>query len=141
MGMWQDIREHIAELSPTRKDLRNLGLVFCVVLGLLAGLSAWKGGAAWPWLAGGAALFAAWGLLWPAGLRPLYRGWMSLAIVMGQVVSRLLLSLVFYLVVTPVGLVMRLAGKDPMDRRLGDRDSYWRPRPRQYDPKQTEKMY
>ncbi len=141
MAVWQDIREQIAGLKPTRKDLRNLGLIFCAALGLLAALSAWKGGDAWPWLAGGAVLFGAWGLLWPAGLHPLYLGWMSLAVVLGQVVSRLVLAVVFYLVVTPVGLAMRLAGKDPMDRRLGGTDSYWRARPREYEPRQTEKMY
>jgi hypothetical protein len=67
---------------------------------------------------------------------------MSLAIVMGAFVSRFLLCLVFYLVVTPIGLIMRLLKKDLLDMKLGDRDSYWQERPEEeYDPVKTEKMY
>ena len=66
---------------------------------------------------------------------------MTLAIILGFFVSRLLLSVIFYFVVTPIGLIMRMIGKDLLDLKLKDRDSYWHVRDDEYDPKRTEKMY
>ncbi|MCF8033695.1 MAG: hypothetical protein K9K66_05545 [Desulfarculaceae bacterium] len=142
MAFIEEIKDGIGGLDPGRKDLRNLGLVFLAALGLIAGLMAYKGNPAWPWLAGAAVLFGAWGLVWPAGLRPLYMVWMSLALVLGAMVSRIILTVLFYLVVTPIGLVLRAMGKDLLDLKLKDRESYWhRDQAGQYLPEQTEKMY
>jgi hypothetical protein len=66
---------------------------------------------------------------------------MSLAVVLGFFVSRFLLAVIFYLVVTPIGLIMRLSGKDLLDMKLKDRDSYWHVRTGEYNPQRTEKMY
>ena len=53
-------------------------------------------------------------MTWPAFFNPLARVWFGLSHVMGTVVSRILLTLVFYGVATPIGLLRRLAGSDPM---------------------------
>lgn len=142
MNAREEILAGIRELHPGRKDLRNLGLVFLVALGLIGGFLLWRGRPAWPYFMGAAGLFGLWGLLWPSGLKPLYKVWMSLALVMGFVVSRILLTLLFYGVVTPIGLLMRLLGKDLLDSKMGDRDSYWHLREREsYNPERSEKMY
>ena len=72
-------------------------------------------------------------LLSPSWTERFNRGWMAFAAALGYVNSRVLLSLVYYLVVTPVGVVMRLAGHDPLHRRRPQQESYWVPRevPRQ----------
>jgi hypothetical protein len=57
------------------------------------------------------------GLLLPQSLRPIYRGWMKLGHILGWINTRIVLSVVFYGLVFPMGFVMRLAGKDPMRRR------------------------
>jgi len=61
------------------------------------------------------------------------RGWMALGAALGYVNSRVLLSIVYYLVVTPFGVVLKLTGHDPLLRRGPPKDSYWLPRelPRQ----------
>ena len=70
------------------------------------------------------------GLLWPGLVRPIYVGWMVLVFPIGWVVSHLLLAVLFYVVVTPIGLLLRLAGRDALGRRLlPERDSYWEARP------------
>lgn len=143
MGFFSEIGQEIAELKPGRRDLRNLGLVFCVAFCVLAGISIWKQGAAWPWLLAVAGLMLALGLLLPAALRPLYKVWMGFAVVMGFFMSRIILTVVFYLVVTPIGLFMRLLGKDLLDRKW-DRDAptYWKQRERgAFDRQRAEKMY
>ena len=142
MGFRDEIVAEIKALRPGPKELRNLGLVFLGAFGLIGGFLWWRDSAAWPWLLALAGLFGLWGLVWPAGLKPVYKIWLSLAIVLGFFVSRILLTLLFYLVITPIGLVMRLLGKDLLDKKIGDRDSYWHLRGGEpYDPKRSEKMY
>ncbi|MCB2184810.1 MAG: hypothetical protein KQJ78_00220 [Deltaproteobacteria bacterium] len=142
MGAWQEISGQIRALDPSHAECRKLGLTFLVILGLLAGLLFWKGSVWWPWFAGAAGLTGGLGLLWPRGLTPLYLVWMSLAAVLGYFMSRLLLTLVFYLVLTPVSLVARLVGKDFLDLKMGDRESYWHRRdPASYRPEQSDKLH
>ena len=142
MAILADIRRETANLKPSLKDLRKFGLTFLVILGLLAGLLFWRGSAATPWFLALALIFGAWGLFWPGGLKPVYRAWMTFAIILGAVMARVLLTILYYLVVTPIGLIMRLFGKDILDTKMKDRDSYWHKRPDEpYDPVRTEKMY
>ncbi|HNW59493.1 MAG TPA: SxtJ family membrane protein [bacterium] len=75
-------------------------------------------------------LLLATALFRPLLLRPLHLAWMALAFALGGLVSRLLLTLLFYVVLTPVGLVLRLFGKDFMQRRAQKKGaSYWIRRP------------
>jgi hypothetical protein len=56
------------------------------------------------------------------------RWWMRLARVLGYVNGRIILSLLYFLVVTPIGVVVRLCGHDPLERRTGGSGSHWRKR-------------
>lgn len=95
-----------------------------------------------PWFVAGGALLTIFGVLWPRALALPYRAWMGLAEVLSKVVTTLVLFLVFYFVVTPIGLFKRLRGWDPLGRRTAPADSYWVPYPeRQHDPRHFEKMY
>ena len=75
--------------------------------------------------AGIAALLTLGGLFVPAAARAFHRFWMGIAAVLGYVNSRILLSLLYYGLFTPVGLIRRLLGKDPMKRRGPAQSSYW----------------
>jgi hypothetical protein len=68
------------------------------------------------------------------------KGWMKLAEGMAYVSSRIILAIVFFLVLTPIGLVKRALGWDPLQLRAGARDSFWQPYPKR-DPRHYEKMY
>jgi hypothetical protein len=82
------------------------------------------------------------GVVWPAVMRPAYVVWMGLAAPIGWTVSHLLLLTVFYLVVTPVGLVMRLLGYDPLERRIDPAaKSYWIPHDPGAEPARYFKQY
>lgn len=106
-----------------QKGLRQFGLIASsVVAGVFGLLLPWLFAhpwSIWPWVLGG--LLAAWGLAWPVGLRPVYDSWMRFGHVVGLVNTRLMLGFMFYGMVAPGGLLMRLLGKDPLQRRL-DRD-------------------
>jgi len=112
---------------PERRELRQFAGLWLGFFGLIGGWTLYRGGAdaAWPWLAG-AAVVGFPGLLLPALMRPIYVAWMALAFPIGWTVSHLLLGAIFYLVVTPIGLLVRLFGNDPMERHYDpEAASYW----------------
>lgn len=82
------------------------------------------------------------GLVFPRALVYPNKLWMLLASGLGFVSTRIILGIVFFLMVTPIGLAKRLFGWDPLSRRGESRASYWRPYPeKQRDPRHYEKMY
>ncbi len=93
----------------------------------------------WPWIL--AAVLSLWGLAWPAGLNPVYTLWMKFGLVMGAISSRIILSVIYFILFTPMALVMKIMGKDPMQRSLqSDASSYRKPR-QAYNPKSMEKPF
>jgi hypothetical protein len=82
------------------------------------------------------------GLIWPRVLVLPNRAWMLLAEGLSFVTTRVILAVVFFLVITPIGLVKRLSGWDPLGRRGPRSSSYWKPySERQRDPRHYEKMF
>ena len=141
--LWQEIRD----LDVGKKKVRSFGYLVGGVLMAIALVGLWRTGrrfttAVYALLGAGGALVAL-GLAAPAVLRPLYRVWMGLALVLGFVMTRVILTLVFFLVVTPVGWIMRALGKDPLRRRPDpSAETYWiektAPDP---SPKRLEKYF
>ncbi len=105
-----------------RKGLREFALVTGGILALLFGLFfPWlleKSYPLWPWIVAG--VLGAWGLAAPMSLQPVYHGWMKFGLLLSRITTPLILGIVFYGVIMPMGLVMRLMGHDPMTRRFDD---------------------
>lgn len=79
-------------------------------------------------LVGGALAVSVFGLIRPAFMRRIYVGWMVAAAPIGWVVSHLVLAFVFFAVMTPIGLIMRALGRDPLERRFDPQaPTYWKP--------------
>ncbi len=105
---------------------RSFGFVFGVFFALIALISWYYDGKHWHWWLGGSALFALVALTHPRVLAPLNRLWTKFGLFLAAVVSPVVLGLVFYLCITPIGFLMRLFGKDPMRLRLEpEADTYW----------------
>lgn len=110
-----------------RAGLRQFGLlvggIIAVVFGILFPLLRRHSSPAWVWVV--AAILISLALLAPSALRPVYRVWMRVGEVIGAIETRLILGIIFYGLVTPMGFVMRLLGHDPMQRKLNaNQDSY-----------------
>lgn len=110
--------------------LRKFGLAVGAVFAGIGLVLVWRGG--WEWtavratLAGVGSTLIVLGALVPPVLRPVYRVWMTLAFAMGWVMTRVILTVVLFGVVTPIGLVMRALGKDPLPKKPDPTmDSYW----------------
>lgn len=129
--------------KPFRRE-REFGLVVGVVLVLLSGWWIYRGkfsSVSNITLLVGSLLILL-GLIWPATLVWPNRGWMLLAEGLSFVTTRIILGIVFFLIMTPIGVVKRWSGWDPLERRSGRRSSYWKPySERQRDPRHYEKMY
>lgn len=64
-------------------------------------------------------------LLMPVALRPLNKAWYKLGLLMGRVVSPIVLGILFFILISPIAIVMRLAGRDPLKLRKQDVQSHW----------------
>jgi hypothetical protein len=117
----------------SRADLRRFGLTVGGAFGLLALASWWRGHVLPPCVfAVLGVLLVVPGLVAPAALGPVQRVWMGAAALLGEVNSRIILTVFFYLVIAPVGFVLRHLVRDPLDRSLDDgKASTWIRRERQ----------
>jgi hypothetical protein len=89
-----------------------------------------------------AALVFAVGSLWPAALRGIYLVLLVLTFPVGWALSRVLLAVVFYGLITPLALGFRLAGRDPLQRRAdAAADTYWQPRPQPADARRYFRQF
>ncbi len=108
-----------------RKFAFTVGAAFAV----LAGLLWWRDIArAATVLAGIAGALGVAGLLVPGSLGPVYRAWMGLAALLSRITNPIFLGIVYFLVITPVGLLLWATGKRPLKRRK-DATTFWVDRP------------
>ena len=101
------------------KHLRSFGLMVGGIFALIGIWPAlWRGQPLrlWSLLLGGLLMGLA--LIWPRSLTQVYRFWMTVGEVLGWINTRIILGVIFYVLFTPMGLLMRLRGKDPMRRTL-----------------------
>jgi len=105
---------------------RSFGLVFAAVFLIIGMLPLLHSGHVRWWSVGVSAAFALVALVVPKVLAVPNRLWMKLGLLMAKVVSPIALGILFYLVFMPVGLVMRLSGKDPLRLKFDPAaKSYW----------------
>jgi hypothetical protein len=120
------LREEIRNIKGTKKDFRMFGLTVGGVLLALGLFMLWRERPAHVWLLGCGAFLSLSGVLFPSLLKPLYKVWMSFAVVAGWVMTRIVLSVLYFIVVTPIGLLARLAGKRFLDLQWrSSQKSYW----------------
>lgn len=114
--------------KPSRRELNWFGALFATFFGVFGGLIWWKFDAPQVavviWVVAGAITVIYYAV--PPLRILLYLGWMYAAFPIGWTVSQLVLVIVYYLVVTPTGLLMRLRGHDPLRRHFDkEAQSYW----------------
>ena len=136
---WSDI-----QFRPPEKTLRQFAWLW---LACFAGLAAWEG-----FVRGTPASRLSWpcwrstvgpvGIIRPQTLRPIYVAWMVLAFPIGWTVSQAILALMFYGLFTPIGLIFRVIGRDPLHRaRAPGLESYWSPKTTPVDPRRYFKQF
>jgi len=130
--------------NPSARQLRQFALLLAALLIGVASWLYWKspasGGVAVALSAAAAA--GGIGLLCPRLMRIVYVAWMAAVFPIGWTVSHVLLAAIYYLVITPIGVIMRVCRYDPLQRRF-DRNAktYWKRREEQNDTKRYFKQY
>jgi hypothetical protein len=136
------INEEYRNLDQSPKALRSFGFLVGSVFLLLGALFVWRHrGAGWPFVSIGAVLVVA-GAAIPKALQWVHAFWMMIAVMLGWVVTRILLTIVFFLVVTPVGLLQRVFGKRAIEVDFrASAASYWQARTARPAPEEYEKQF
>lgn len=112
-----------------RIELRKFGITLGIVFGLLGTIFCLRGREYFLYILILSALFLICAFCAPMCLKPVHKLWMTFAMSMGWVMTRVILSILFYLVVTPIGLLARLFGKDFLDIKFDKTaTSYWIPK-------------
>ncbi|MGI8733609.1 MAG: SxtJ family membrane protein [Pyrinomonadaceae bacterium] len=110
----------------TDAQARKTAFVVAVVLTLIAAWNLYRGRMVVVGVLGGLGILLVFaGLFVPVAARTFHRFWMGFAGVLGYVNSRILLTVLYYGLFTPYGLISRAVGRDPLLRRGANRESYW----------------
>jgi hypothetical protein len=137
MSWIESVRTDISAIRSTLPELRKFGITVGTVFLLLGALAYWRGWwepAVTGWVTGTGLMLAVVGLLSPASLKGLHRLWMSAAVLLGSIVSRFLLVLIFFIILTPIALLARWTGKRFLSEQHGrSAGTYWVERKK--DPK------
>lgn len=136
MKIVEEIRNEIKAIyrEPSGRDLTMLAIIFLVIPSAIGGYQLLRHGSesGYYWIGAGVILAVC--RLIPPVFTRIYKVWIYLSVILGYFVSRILLTLIFFLVLTPTGLLMRLVGRDPMERKLDpNAQSYWNRREPQED--------
>ena len=133
----------IKEIQATPKNLKSFGLILGGILLAIAATGWWKGRTSYPyWLLAGLPIFFV-GAFCPIILRPLYKAWMSVAMLIGWVLTRVILTVLFYAIMTPLGIINRLAGKNILADKPNNQSAttYWIKRTTQNAKEQYENQF
>jgi hypothetical protein len=122
---------HAAELGSER----SFGAIFAVVFAIVGTLPLIRGGELRLWALLLAAVFLGLGLIAPAVLRPLNIVWFKFGMLLGRIIAPIVVALLFFVAVTPTGLILRMFRKDPLSLKI-DRGakSYWITRSKTQNP-------
>ena len=119
--------EEIKNIKSEKSDLRNFGIIVGIILLIISGFLFWKEKELFQiFLAIGITLFLT-AIAIPFVLKPVYWIWMIFAVILGWFMTRVILSLLFYVVFTSIGLTLRLFGKQFLELRWDkSKESYWK---------------
>ena len=125
------------------RELRRFGLVLAAALVVVfALLVPWLFGRSWPrWPFAVAIALIALALAYPRALAPLHRGWMKAGHVLGAINSRIVLGTLFFLIIVPLGFLLRLLGKNPIRSADPKASSYRIETTRRNDGKDMERPF
>ena len=104
---------------------RSFGIVFFVVFLIIAIYPLIDGGAIRIWSLIISVIFLFLGLLNSKILNPLNKLWFKVGIFLGKIISPLVMGIIFFLVVTPIGILMRILNKDLLNLKFNKKKSYW----------------
>jgi len=117
--------DEIKNIKSTKKELKSFGLTIGIILLVISGFLFFKEKDFYQifiYFAGG---FIGFGYIIPIILKPIYIIWMVFAVILGWIMTRVILMLLFYMLITPIGILARVFGKDFLELNKPDKYTYW----------------
>ena len=135
--------EEIKNIKSEKSDLRKFGITIGVILLIIAGFLFWKEKESFQILFTFGVTLCILGIAIPFILKPIYWVWMIFATILGWIMTRVILSLLFYTIFTPIGLILRFFGKQFLELRWDkSKESYWNYRTNEHLQKENyEKQF
>ena len=140
---WSSLSLISDRIDASRREVRKFGFLFSAICALIGGYLLYASGEIWWWFFGGSVAFLLSALFLYSVLKPVYIAWMKFAQVLAWINTRIILGIAFYLIVTPMGLLLRLFGKDLLDQKI-DRTAttYWKEREKKpFGPERYERLF
>jgi hypothetical protein len=123
-------------------QLRSFGYIMALVFGALGVLYYVKANEVWIPFALVSGVLCLSALFARRLLEPFYRGWMAFGAVLAWINTRIVLGVVFYVIITPIALVIRVMRKDLLDERIDrNKESYWKRRTEAPSPESMERQF
>ena len=140
------LKEELKNIKESVKDLKKFGLTIGSVLVFISGYLYWKHYNSFIYFLVFGILIMFFGVVIPIVLKPLNKIWMIIAVLLGYVMTRLILGILFYLVLTPIGIIGRISGSKKfsgLDLKIDkNQKSYWIEREKKINSKEDyEKQY
>ena len=120
------ISEEIKNIKGDKSDWKKFGITMGIILAIIGFFLLWEKNNYFEYSFLLAATFLITGLFLPYVLKPVYKAWMALSVVMGFIMTRVIMVIIFYLIVTPIGLIASMTGKNFLDMKIDkSAKSYW----------------
>jgi hypothetical protein len=137
------IMEEIKSIKTGKIELRKFGMMMGIILCFISGYLIWRNNENYYYCVVISVFFLVTGFIFPHVLRPIYKIWMSFAVLMGYVMTRVILIFLFYVICTPVAFLARILGNKFLELELFKSEaSYWKSRDGLYsDNEQLKKQF
>lgn len=134
--------EEIKNIRLAKKDLKSFGVIIGIILSLFGLFLFYKQIDYFIYFVSVGLTFLSLGLIAPKILKPIYKVWMTFAVIIGWIMTRLILSVLFYSVITGIAILTRIIGKDFLNLKINNKESYWNNRDSDYELNQDyEKQF
>ena len=134
--------EEIKNIRLAKKDLKSFGVIIGIILSLFGLFLFYKQIDYFIYVVSVGLIFLSLGLIAPGILKPIYKVWMTFAVIIGWIMTRLILSVLFYSVITGIAILTRIIGKDFLNLKINNKESYWNNRDSDYELNQDyEKQF
>ena len=134
--------EEIKSIQSTSKILKSFGFIIGFLLLTIGAVLFYNSNELFVYFFSIVLIFICLSLIAPTVLKPGHKIWMTFAIIIGWVMTRIILSVLFYLIISTIGIFARLVGKDFLNLKSKSNESYWNIRNKEYELNQDyEKQF
>tara|TARA_A100001015_G_C14840974_1_gene652482 strand:- start:75 stop:485 length:411 start_codon:yes stop_codon:yes gene_type:complete len=134
--------EEIKSIKSTSKILKSFGFTISFLLLLVGGVLFYNQNELFVYFFTIGLIFIFLSLIVPTFLKPVHKIWMTFAVIIGWIMTRVILSVLFYLIISTIGIFARLVGKDFLNLKSKSNESYWNIRNKEYELNQDyEKQF